>query len=554
MYHCPNPKCERSFYKPGELQVHRRRCDPKVTVTFGGVQVTLWRTAKGFVCQCDAPRCSKFFGTTQGIQRHATVGAGRWLGTNSVSVDTAESVKPFIPEDHPSQKEEVNTNGGESPLVSENPAGDGKGMETGRLPVIKDKERLGQAKSRKDINSGQEMEGDAPLNLTGDSQGISQLISHPLLTPMGLYIESITKLIACLSCQCLMPIGSVNEHFRQNHRGLRLSLSLDKLSSLSNSLVLASKLPPLWEQPSPVPALKGLAMVADCVRCPYCFQVYQRKSLRVHHHNTHSSQPLENNLPAIYAQRFNGGSHKRLFEVSLPLKPPQATQPEADLFQSVRSLRDAEIGRSPPANVDSRNVSPWLMATKWYLHVEPFETSQLRDLVAAPAKNDGRLGLIKTAVQAWFRHAYDLIPITPELVLQKLNSPNPLGDGFRNQPFKQHFRPETFHEYMQPMEYRPDPLDIPPLLRNIASRPRSIFPHLWGISTLEPTRYSPSSPLYRLSWHSVDIPPLLRNIGQTHPLDIPPLPRNIAPRPHSIFSQFATILTLLALGRYSSTS
>ncbi|KAG2004138.1 hypothetical protein CC2G_002730 [Coprinopsis cinerea AmutBmut pab1-1] len=159
-------------------------------------------------------------------------------------------------------------------------------------------------------------------------------------------------------------------------------------------------------------------------------------------------------------------------------------------------------------------------------------------------------------------------------------------------------------------EYRPDPLDIPPLLRNIVPT-HSIFLHLWGISPLDPTRYSPSSPLYRPSWHPVDIPPLPRNIASRpldilpvrhyidplgtrsiflhflgispqptryspssplyrpswHSVDIPPLPRNIAPThsiflhlwgisplDHSIFSQFATISTLLAPDRYSSTS
>ncbi|KAG2006670.1 hypothetical protein CC2G_014429 [Coprinopsis cinerea AmutBmut pab1-1] len=38
------------------------------------------------------------------------------------------------------------------------------------------------------------------------------------------------------------------------------------------------------------------------------------------------------------------------------------------------------------------------------------------------------------------------------------------------------------------------------------------------------------------------------------PLDIPSPLGNIDPRTHPIFSQFATISTLLALGRYSSTS
>ncbi|KAG2009412.1 hypothetical protein CC2G_012354 [Coprinopsis cinerea AmutBmut pab1-1] len=73
------------------------------------------------------------------------------------------------------------------------------------------------------------------------------------------------------------------------------------------------------------------------------------------------------------------------------------------------------------------------------------------------------------------------------------------------------------------VEYRlSTPLDIPSPLGNIAPRPRSIFPHLWGISPLDPTRYSPSSPLYRPSWHSVDIPPLPRNIAP-RPLDILPV-------------------------------
>ncbi|KAG2002202.1 hypothetical protein CC2G_004413 [Coprinopsis cinerea AmutBmut pab1-1] len=57
---------------------------------------------------------------------------------------------------------------------------------------------------------------------------------------------------------------------------------------------------------------------------------------------------------------------------------------------------------------------------------------------------------------------------------------------------------------------------------------------------------------YRPSWHSVDIPPLPRNIAPTHSTFLHLW--GISPLDHSIFSQFATISTLLALGRYSSTS
>ncbi|KAG2001453.1 hypothetical protein CC2G_006746 [Coprinopsis cinerea AmutBmut pab1-1] len=71
-------------------------------------------------------------------------------------------------------------------------------------------------------------------------------------------------------------------------------------------------------------------------------------------------------------------------------------------------------------------------------------------------------------------------------------------------------------------EYRPDPLDILPVRHYIDPLgTRSIFLHFLGISP--------------------------------NPLDIPSPLGNIA-LDHSIFSQFATISTLLALGRYSSTS
>lgn len=72
---------------------------------------------------------------------------------------------------------------------------------------------------------------------------------------------------------------------------------------------------------------------------------------------------------------------------------------------------------------DPRTVSPWLLSTKWHEHIEGFETTELRNLISFPGKEELQ-GLPKL-VELYFQDATGLLPSTSELTLQKLNTSDP---------------------------------------------------------------------------------------------------------------------------------
>lgn len=77
---------------------------------------------------------------------------------------------------------------------------------------------------------------------------------------------------------------------------------------------------------------------------------------------------------------------------------------------------------------DERLISPWLHTTRWHQHTDLFQDkSVLRELVRIPDHEDDDLDApgIKKAVQKYFNMALELLPLTDELVLKKLNSPDP---------------------------------------------------------------------------------------------------------------------------------
>jgi hypothetical protein len=64
------------------------------------------------------------------------------------------------------------------------------------------------------------------------------------------------------------------------------------------------------------------------------------------------------------------------------------------------------------------------MSTKWHLHVEGLDTSELLRLIAIPDEKE--FPGLKKLVLEYMQQATDLIPSTMELSLQRLNTPDPM--------------------------------------------------------------------------------------------------------------------------------
>ncbi|KAI6043294.1 hypothetical protein EDC04DRAFT_2510853, partial [Pisolithus marmoratus] len=101
--------------------------------------------------------------------------------------------------------------------------------------------------------------------------------------------------------------------------------------------------------------------------------------------------------------------------------------------------------------LDGRMVSPWLLTTRWHEQVAGMDIKQLCSLVALPKNDDGDIPGLKDVVEAYYEEAIPLLDRTGELVLQRLNSPDPIKSGISNTPFHKHLYKSTMKKYILPV-------------------------------------------------------------------------------------------------------
>ncbi|KAJ7190529.1 hypothetical protein GGX14DRAFT_382102 [Mycena pura] len=95
-------------------------------------------------------------------------------------------------------------------------------------------------------------------------------------------------------------------------------------------------------------------------------------------------------------------------------------------------------------------VSPWLQRTRWHEKIKAGDIPELIRFAGPPTTNEEDLEQLQDDVLAYFRKATDLMPITSELELQKLNSGDPDKDGINNTPLHEHqHRDKTLRNYAQ---------------------------------------------------------------------------------------------------------
>jgi hypothetical protein len=263
------------------------------------------------------------------------------------------------------------------------------------------------------------------------SQTLStDLKSHPDIHHLGLSVQLVLKLFVCQECKIALTGDSIGNHLHNFHgTGLDIQVDTYKIRQIINEYDLLQEMPVIN---GPIPQVEGLLLFKDCVKCPTCQIIYSRESLRMHYSRNHPGmiKLKADSLPGIFAQQLNKGANKKLFEVipcptpttSFPISSPQ------DIIQHLRSDRNNLMEKYHPKDIDARAVSPWLLITGWHVHTQPYNAAELCKLVAIP-KNEGRLDKLGNAVQSVLNHAYDIMTITSTLVLQKINSSDPIKNG-----------------------------------------------------------------------------------------------------------------------------
>lgn len=258
----------------------------------------------------------------------------------------------------------------------------------------------------------------------------TSLNSHPDIHHLGILIQPVLKLFVCQTCKIALTGDNIGNHLHNLHdKGLCIQVDTSKIKQIIKEYDLLQEMPIIK---GPILQVEGLLLFKNCVKCRECDNIYSRESLRMHYSRDHTGMmnPKANSLTEIFAQQLNKGANKKLFEV-IPCPIPTTSYPIPslqDIIQHLRSKHNDLIEKYHPKDIDAGAISPWLLATGWHIHIQPYKADELCNLIATP-KNEGRLDKLGDAVQSLLNHANNIMTVTSTLVLQKINISDPIKDG-----------------------------------------------------------------------------------------------------------------------------
>ena len=228
--------------------------------------------------------------------------------------------------------------------------------------------------------------------------------------------------LCCLICQVALQPDQISGHMDNAHSGLRLD-DIQYCQAIANMKVVTT-LPTSIIGGRHKKAYKGLK-VHDGLACNACtFVCGSEEWMKKHHRTEHPTMILPKEWSFCKMQQLNKGGNKRFWQIANDEEPLHDHQ---DIIDRLRKEM-AEVTRVEEVAQENRMISPWLMTTKWHEHVAGHDISMLRKLVEIPKADDPEMPHLQEAVEEYFIHAQTLLKVTDELILQRLNSPDPIKE------------------------------------------------------------------------------------------------------------------------------
>jgi len=215
--------------------------------------------------------------------------------------------------------------------------------------------------------------------------------------------------------------AQVAAHIKNIHGGGGIHVDQTKLNQACSAFSLLPEFPTIGL--GPIHEVEGLTIAENLV-CGICGALSGAlDKMQRHHSKNHSSFPRPSEWKTVKVQRLNQGAAKSAFQIIpknpvVPSKVDQVVQHYRQEVQQIWDSQDREEGE-----VEDRLLNAWLRSTRWHEHVEPYKTEELRQLVAPLAKEE--YPELKAAVFDLLSMSLDVIKKMPELVLQRLNTPDP---------------------------------------------------------------------------------------------------------------------------------
>ena len=230
------------------------------------------------------------------------------------------------------------------------------------------------------------------------------------------------QVLCCLICQVALPPDHISGHIENTHPGLQLDG--DQYSKAIFDMKIPTTLPTSITGGQYTKAYKGLK-VQDGLACGLCSYVCSSKNtMGNHHRQEHATMDSPREWAPCKIQQLNRGLNRQYWRVS---GDDEVFCDHQEVIDRMRKEM-AEVTVVEQVPQESRMVSPWLLTTKWHEHVAGHDISMLRKLVEIPKADDPDMPHLQEAVEEYFRHAQTLLEVTDELILQRLNSPDPIKE------------------------------------------------------------------------------------------------------------------------------
>jgi len=241
-----------------------------------------------------------------------------------------------------------------------------------------------------------------------------------MLNSLGLVVDPVLKSLCCEACEVSLIPLHVEKHVRGYHGCTHIHIDLTQLEKVCDDLGALRNFPPISRDETH-PQYAGLRL-DDGIGCTYCpYACISTSNMMKHCGEKHQSRKTPSSWPSVPVQCLDKQAHKSFFHVT-PQKKLNVMQDDiyiANLQNLMYSAEEEFIVEG----LNSRQISPWLLSTCWHEHIDGYNTEELRKLVAIPSKTE--FPGLHEGLQLLYEFGLEAMDELPELVLQKLNTPDP---------------------------------------------------------------------------------------------------------------------------------
>jgi hypothetical protein len=240
------------------------------------------------------------------------------------------------------------------------------------------------------------------------------------LNELGLVVDPALKCLCCESCQIALIPAHVSAHIKKTHELNFININMEDLNQVCKNLGVHFVLPALVGDQSRT-QFAGLKLY-EGIRCGLCpYACIARRVMQKHHRSSHADKKCPGSWSSTSVQQLDRQTHKSFFSVTPWNKPD--VMPDDIYLKNLKSWM-SEDDDICPSDLNAHQISPWLLSTRWHEHVEGLEVEELRKLVATPKKTE--FPGLQEGLQYLTIYCLGAMESTPELILQRLNTPDPM--------------------------------------------------------------------------------------------------------------------------------